>query len=50
LYCNNLACNHSAPVAIAPVVIRWGPDASSEEIGALLEMPQGRDDRQGEWA
>jgi hypothetical protein len=32
LYCNNLICNHSAPVAIAPFVIRWGPDASSDVL------------------
>jgi hypothetical protein len=32
LYCNDLTCNHSAPVAIAPFVIRWGPDASSDVL------------------
>jgi hypothetical protein len=25
LYCNDPTCNHSAPAAIAPFVIRWGP-------------------------
>jgi hypothetical protein len=25
-------CGHSAPMAIAPLVIRWGPDASSDML------------------
>jgi hypothetical protein len=25
-------CLHKAPVAIAPFVIRWGPDASSDKL------------------
>jgi hypothetical protein len=30
LYC--LACNHSQAVAIAPFVIRWGPNTSSDKL------------------
>ena len=31
LYCRNYGqCHHSAPAAIAPYVIRWGADASSD--------------------
>ena len=32
VYCNRLGCNHSAPMAVAPLVIRWGPDASSNNL------------------
>jgi len=30
LYCN--ACGHSAPMAFVPLMIRWGPNASSDLI------------------
>jgi hypothetical protein len=30
LYCTARDCSHSAPFALAPAVIRWGCDASSD--------------------
>lgn len=30
LYCN--ACPHRAPAALAPLIIRWGADASSDVL------------------
>lgn len=30
VYCER--CNHSAPMAVAPLVIRWGPRASSDQL------------------
>jgi len=44
-------CGHRAPMALAPLVIRWGPDASSDlirqravctkcgHVGAALQHP-----------
>ena len=33
LYCTSYPwCGHSAPMALAPLVIRWGPDASSDKL------------------
>jgi hypothetical protein len=29
-YCESIGCGHKAPLAIAPVVIRWGGDKSSD--------------------
>jgi len=31
-HCGRQGCTHHTPVAIAPFVIRWGPDASSDMI------------------
>jgi hypothetical protein len=51
VYCAAYACLHHAPMAIAPLVIRWGPDASSDMLrqcarclkcghkGASLQLP-----------
>jgi hypothetical protein len=40
-------CQHRAPMALAPLVIRWGPDASSRQASTLRSLhrlrPQGRD-------
>lgn len=30
--CTNIKCMHYAPVAYAPLIIRWGPDASSDVL------------------
>jgi hypothetical protein len=30
VYCAAYRCLHHAPMAIAPLIIRWGPDASSD--------------------
>jgi hypothetical protein len=30
LYCK--ACSHHAPQALAPVIIRWGPDTSGDVL------------------
>jgi hypothetical protein len=30
--CENSTCRHRAPVALAPLIIRWGPDASSDML------------------
>jgi hypothetical protein len=34
LYCTRYhpLCQHSAPMAVAPLIIRWGPDASSDVL------------------
>jgi len=38
LYCehrlppDHQPCGHSAPMAIAPLVIRWGPNASTDKL------------------
>jgi hypothetical protein len=31
-HCQNIRCMHYAPMAIAPLVIRWGVDASSDRL------------------
>ena len=52
--CRNSACLHQAPLAIMPLIIRWGPDASSNQLrqnarckkcgkrGADLQHPSAR--------
>jgi hypothetical protein len=30
--CTNAACRHRAPAARAPLIIRWGPDTSSDRL------------------
>jgi hypothetical protein len=32
VYCGARYCNHSAPLALVPVIIRWGADASSDVL------------------
>jgi hypothetical protein len=32
LYCEEIGCHHSAPMALAPAIIRWGSDASSDVL------------------
>jgi hypothetical protein len=32
VYCAAYGCLHHSPMAIAPFVIRWGPDASSDML------------------
>jgi hypothetical protein len=32
VYCESGSCHHRAPMAFAPLVIRWGPDASSDRL------------------
>jgi hypothetical protein len=32
VYCAAYGCLHHAPMAIAPFVIRWGPEASSDML------------------
>jgi hypothetical protein len=51
VYCSNPRCQRSQPVALAPFIIRWGPDASSDMLrawarcrrcgtkGATLQLP-----------
>lgn len=34
--CNSLGCTHKEPIALAPFVIRWGPEASSDLIRESL--------------
>jgi hypothetical protein len=31
-HCTNSACLHRAPVTIVPLIIRWGPEASSNRL------------------
>jgi len=30
LWCRNFHCRHKGPIALAPLIIRWGGDASSD--------------------
>jgi hypothetical protein len=30
--CTNTKCLHRMPIAITPLIIRWGPDASSDQL------------------
>ena len=51
VHCANWQCRHSAPMALAPLIIRWGPDTSSDMLrrsarcsrcghkGATLQTP-----------
>jgi transposase len=32
LGCQNVQCLHTAPTALAPLIMRWGPDASSDRL------------------
>lgn len=32
VYCASIDCHHSAPMALAPLIIRWGPGASSDKL------------------
>jgi hypothetical protein len=32
IHCINPACLHKAPVAIVPLIIRWGPEVSSDRL------------------
>jgi hypothetical protein len=53
--CRNVACLRRAPMAITPLIIRWGADASSDRLranarcvkcgkrGADLQHPSARD-------
>jgi hypothetical protein len=34
-HCTALDCRHRAPVALVPLIIRWGPDASSDRLRQL---------------
>jgi hypothetical protein len=34
IYCKNLDCSHKAPLALTPLIIRWGPDTSSDQLRA----------------
>lgn len=57
LYCNG--CGRGVPVALAPFIIRWGPDASSDmlrhsahctacgALGATLTLPSWGDTQTG---
>lgn len=35
-YCEHIGCGHSAPIALAPLAIRWGMDASTDVIRERL--------------
>ncbi|MBI1243751.1 MAG: hypothetical protein GC202_02005 [Alphaproteobacteria bacterium] len=59
LHCTNPRCGRSRPVALAPFIIRWGPDTSSDALrrnalclacggrGANLILPSWRDSAVG---
>lgn len=59
LYCEGQDCGHCAPMAIAPFVIRWGPNESSDRLrrcarctvcgrkGATLRHPSWYDSQVG---
>ena len=32
LNCSRFECRHSAPAALAPLIIRWGPQATSDRL------------------
>ena len=32
VYCEAQGCGHHVPMAVAPLVIRWGPDVSSDKL------------------
>jgi len=32
VYCEGRGCGHYAPMAVAPLVIRWGPETSSDKL------------------
>jgi hypothetical protein len=32
VYCRQNDCTHKAPMAFVPLIIRWGPDASSDRL------------------
>jgi len=54
LWCRNCHCRHKAPIALTPLIIRWGGDASSDLLrlsarckhcggrGADLQHPSAR--------
>jgi hypothetical protein len=58
--CEGIGCGHMAPMAIAPLLIRWGMDASSDRLrasawcsscgrmGAVIQRPSWSV-REGEW-
>lgn len=35
LHCTNWRCAHQAPIPLAPLIIRWGPNASSDLLRTL---------------
>jgi hypothetical protein len=59
IYCGSGTCSHCAPIALAPFVIRWGADASSDVLrragrcmvcghkGATLRFPTWRNHNDG---
>jgi hypothetical protein len=59
VHCEGLDCGHRAAMAIAPLVIRWGPDTSSDKLrrcarctvcghkGATLRHPSWQDAQVG---
>ena len=59
LWVNCPRCLHSTPTALAPLIIRWGPDASSDVLrqrarcakcghkGATLQIPSWADSEIG---
>jgi hypothetical protein len=32
VYCRKTDCTHRAPMAFVPLIIRWGPDTSSDRL------------------
>jgi hypothetical protein len=32
VHCESGNCHHKAPMAIAPLIIRWGPNVSSDKL------------------
>jgi hypothetical protein len=32
VYCRQIDCSHSAPLALVPLIIRWGPNESSSRL------------------
>ncbi len=40
LYCEGRDCHHSAPMALAPPIIRWGADGSSDLLRQRVRCTQ----------
>jgi hypothetical protein len=36
VYCEAIGCGHAAPMPLAPLIIRWGPDVSGAAIRRRL--------------
>ncbi|MEX2126921.1 MAG: hypothetical protein WD871_01585 [Xanthobacteraceae bacterium] len=59
VHCRRIDCHHRAPIALVPLIIRWGHDASSDRLrhaarctrcgrkGATLTAPSYVDSRVG---